>query len=509
VNAVKQIGRHALCILLVTIAAGCTSPDDTPPPGTLVLAFETEPQTLDPRRSLDAGASRIADLTHAGLTRADHTGGRVGDLALDWSFLDDSTLRFHLRPNARFSDGRPVTAADVVATYDFLRDPANGSPRAAALRSIARLETRGPAEVLMRLTHPDPTILDATGLAILPAADASRPGLPIGAGPFTLVRHDRGTQLELEANDEFYGGAPLIRRIVVRVIPDPVVRLLELRRGNVHFLEETLEPELLAWAARLPDVTVQIEPGSSIAYLGLNLRDPRLRDRRVRRAIAYALDRSALVRSIFGGHARVASGLLSPEHWAYAPTPALRSDPVRARRLLDDAGWPDPDGPGPTPRFRIVYKTTGIPTRRRLAEAIQADLARVGVQLDVRTHNWGTLFADVRTGNFEMVAMAWVGITEPDLYFHAFHSSMTPPDGFNRGFFRDPITDHLVTAARETTGTSERRRLYARVQQRLAKELPVIPLWWEDRIVVRSRHLLDFTPHPSGDLRGLAVARWG
>jgi peptide/nickel transport system substrate-binding protein len=107
-----------------------------------------------------------------------------------------------------------------------------------------------------------------------------------------------------------------------------------------------------------------------------------------------------------------------------------------------------------------------------------------------------------------MVAMAWVGITEPDLYYRAFHSDMTPPTGYNRGFFSDAVIDRLLTRARRTVDRDERRVLYARVQRRLAHELPVVPLWWEDRIVVHSERLEHFEPHPSGDLRGLASARW-
>lgn len=507
-NAVKQIARHALCAGLVACATGCGPDPSAPPPGTLVVAFESDPQNLDPRFGIDAASSRIADLVHAGLTRADARGERVGDLATSWRIPDPTTVEFVLRADARFSNGARVTAADVVATYEALRDPAFGSARAAAFRSLARLDAPAPDRVVMRLTRPDPPFLDGTGVAIVPASEARAPAVPHGAGPYRIAEQILGSHVELLANETYHGEPPPIRRIVVRIVPDPIVRLLELRRGNVHFLQESLEPELLAWAARLPNVRVRTTPGSSVAYLGLNLRDDRLARRRVRRAIAHALDREGLVRTVLGGHARPASGLLTPEHWAYAPAAPPRHDPARARRLLDRAGYADPDGPGPQPRFRVVYKTTGLPARRRMAEALQAELARVGIRLDVRMHNWGTLFADVRAGNFEMVAMAWVGITEPDLYRLAYHSTMTPPEGFNRGYFDDAVVDRLVEAARDAPTRAARRRLYARVQRRLARELPVVPLWWEDRIVVHSRRLHGFVPQPSGDLRGLAATRW-
>jgi peptide/nickel transport system substrate-binding protein len=155
-----------------------------------------------------------------------------------------------------------------------------------------------------------------------------------------------------------------------------------------------------------------------------------------------------------------------------------------------------------------VYKSSSQPSRRRLAEAIQAQVAAVGIGLDIRSYEWATLFADVRSGNFQMVAMAWVGINDPDFYRRAFHAGMRPPVGYNRGDYDDPVIDRLTNLARRTPDPARRRLLYRRVQRRLARELPVVPLWWEDRLVVHSTRLHDFTPMPSGDLRGLAGARF-
>jgi peptide/nickel transport system substrate-binding protein len=359
----------------------------------------------------------------------------------------------------------------------------------------------------MRLRQPTPAFLDETGLAIHPSHEARGVAPPTGAGPFRLVEARAGDRLVLAPNPGFHGGPPAIRRLVLRVVPDPVVRVLLLDRGEVHFLQEALDPELQAWLEAKAHLTVTRRPGSSVLYLGLNFRTPVLRQRRVREAIALAIDRAELVRTVLGGLARPATGLLAPEHWAYAPLAARTPDPARARRLLDQAGFPDPDGPGPAVRLRVVYKSSSQPSRRRLAEAIQAQLAAVGIGLDIRSYEWATLFADVRSGNFQMVAMAWVGINDPDFYHRAFHSRLTPPLGYNRGGYDDPVIDRLTNLAGRTVDPVRRRQLYQRVQRRLARQLPVIPLWWEDRIVVHSTRLHDFAPMPSGDLRGLATAR--
>jgi peptide/nickel transport system substrate-binding protein len=486
-------------------AIGCGA---EPIPSTgLVIALESDPQSLDPRFGVDATSARLADLLHVTLTRADPTAGRVPELAGTWEWRDDRTFVLHLRDDVRFSDGRPVRAADVRATYEAVHDPALGSPRRATLASLARVEAPDDTTVVMHLTGPDAAFPDATGLPILPAELARSPDeATVGAGPYRLVEAKRGDRIVLAPNPHAAGGRPRIDPLVLRIVPDAVVRVLELERGGIGFDQESLEPEILAELRRRSGVRVTTTPGTSVAYLAFNFRDARLRDRKVRRAIAAAIDPDSLARFLFGDTARPATGLLTPEHWAYTPAPRVRRSVRRARRLLDRAGFADPDGTGPQARFRLVYKTSNQPARRRLAEALQADLARVGIALDVRTYEWGTLFADVRSGNFELAAMTWVGVADPDLYRLAYHSAMVPPAGMNRGAYASRAMDRLTEAGRRTHDPAARRALYARVQRWAAHDLPVLPLFWEDRVVVTTDRLHGFEPRPSGDLGGLASA---
>jgi len=497
-------------VTLVTACALCDSgcaPEPETPSG-LVVALESDPQSLDPRFGVDATSARLADLLHVALTQADAAGGRVPQLARGWDWLDERTVRFRLRDDLRFTDGRAVRAADVRATYHAVHDATVASPRRATLASLERVEVPDELTAVMHLTAPDAAFLDATSLAILPADRVREPGeTTIGAGPYRLVEARRGDRIVLAPNPYWPGGPPAIDPLVLRIVPDAVVRVLELERGGVGFLQEQLEPEILRRLHASPRLATTITPGTSVAYLAFNFRDRRLNDRRVRRAIAAAIDPALLVRALLGTTARPATGLITPEHWAYAPSPRGAPSRRRARRLLDRAGFVDPDGPGPGARMRIVYKTSNQPARRRLAEALQAQLGLVGIALDVRTFEWGTLFADVRSGNFEMAAMTWVGVADPDLYRLAYHSRMAPPAGLNRGRYVSRAMDRLTEAGRRTLDPGARRALYARVQRWAAHDLPALPLWWEDRVVVTTDRLEGFTPQPSGDLGGLARAR--
>lgn len=502
---VKQSSWRVLAFAAVLGSLlGCAGGDSTS--SGLVVALDSEPQSLDPRVGIDANASRIADLLHIALTRSGAHAERTGELARSWAQVDPTTLVVQLRDDYRFADGTFVTADDVRATYEALLDPATGSPRRALLAAIASVETPDHYTVMFRLRHPFPPILEATGLAVVPALQAQAAGIPMGAGPYRLAGAQTRERILLEPNPYWPGPPPRLSRITFRVVPDPVMRLLELQRGSIHLLQETVEPEILTALAREPALAVRRHPGSSVAYLALNLRDPRLADRRVRHAIALALDREQLVRFVLGDAARPATGLLAPEHWAHATLPPVRRDLRRARHLLDRAGHPDPDGPGPRPRFRLLYKASSQSGRRRLAEAMQAQLADVGIALDIRTYEWGVLFADVRAGNYQMAALTWVGITEPDHFYLALHSSMIPPHGYNRGSYRSAVMDRLTTAGRYAPTVDARRRWYARVQRRADRDLPVIPLWWEDRVAVHAAALRGFEPTPAGELRSLASA---
>jgi len=501
----KRVNESGVILgLCCVLAVACAGPPEGHEQHSVVVALDSEPHSIDPRFGTDANADRLADLLHLGLTRAAPGGDRAPALATRWERPDARTLVFHLRDDVRFASGAPVTAADVRATYEAVLDPATASPKRAALAALAAVEAPDPHTVVMRLSQPFPPFLDATGIGILPAVRARERGeVDDGAGPFRVVERVRGERLVLAPNPGSPANARL-ERIVVRIVPDQTVRLLELWRGDVDLVQDALEPELLAWLETNPTLRVRTLPGTSFAYLAFNLKDPRLAQRRVRRAISLALDRATLVRFVLGDAARPATGLLAPEHWAYLRLPQIPFDPARARRLLDRAGYPDPDGDAP--RFRIVYKTSTLPSRRRLAQAIQAELARVGIALDLRTYEWGTLYADVRTGNFEMAALTWVGVAEPDLYFLTLHSSMTPPAGQNRGRYANATMDRLVEEARHAPDAATRRARYRSVQRLAARDLPVTPLWWEDRIVVHSRRLRGFVPTPSGALDGLASA---
>jgi peptide/nickel transport system substrate-binding protein len=213
-----------------------------------------------------------------------------------------------------------------------------------------------------------------------------------------------------------------------------------------------------------------------------------LRDRRVRQALAHAIDRQAIVKHLRRGLAEPAVGILPPASHAVEPdVPTFAYDPDRAARLLDEAGYRDPDGDGPRPRLRLSLKVSSVEFNRLQPAAIQQDLARVGIELDVRTYEFATLYADVLRGSFQLFTLQWVGVSDPDMLRRVFHSSQMPPAGFNRGFYSNPDVDRLIDRATVSMDPDERLRLYSEVQRRVAEDVPYVSLWYKTNVAVGKR----------------------
>ena len=494
---------------------GCSVPEPPAPTAVIVVGLDNDPTNLDPRRATDAASSRILDLVCEGLVRLDAAGRPLPGLARSWETPDDRTVIFRLHPDRRFSDGSALDAGDVVATIRSILDERTGSPHRGAYRLVERIEVEDPTTVRIELRETFAPVLGAFTRGILSAEqlarnDASPSSAPVCSGPYRVEEAISGDRVVLVAN-EHAAVAPVTPRIVFRVITDETTRFHELRKGTVHVLLNGVAPDRVPRLRSLTDRFRVVErPSANATYLSFNLEDPLLADLRVRRAIAHAIDRETIVETLLAGGATLATGILPPTSWAR--TEDVRTydhDPDRARALLDEAGHPDPDGPaGPAPRFRLTQKTSQSKLRLQIAEVFRSQLAEVGIDLSVRSHEWGTFFDDVKRGRFQLYALTWVGLTEPDILHHVFHSSSFPPEGANRGRYRNERVDALTVAGRSTLDVDRRREIYAEIQQVLAEELPYVFLWHENHVAITAAGLEGFELTPTGELSSLARARW-
>jgi peptide/nickel transport system substrate-binding protein len=507
-------------------------------PGAVVIIIGRDPVTPLPmltRSTADLDVSNQLFLRLARIAPGLRTWGDSGfapELARRWSRRDSVTLAFDLDARARWHDGRPVVANDVVTTLDRARDPATGGRYAALLSEVAEVRAEGPRRVVIRFRRPyseqfyDAVYhvppLPAHLVAAIPAdslAGSRFAREPVGNGPYRWVRSEPGQLVELEAVRGHFLGTPGIRRVVFRVVPDADARLnlLLSRDGDA---QEAVSPpvanlERIRAAGHLREVPVA---SGLLGYVLFNFADPTdstrarphpiLGDVRVRRALVQALDRTRMVRSVFGPYAAVPEGPTSQLWWIRSLAPAaLPVDTATARRLLAEAGWRDTDGDGVLDRDgRPLVLRFNVPApsppRRLIALQIQEQLRPLGVQLDVQVVE-GAVFTQRRNrGDFDLDFGGAVQDPSPSGIVNSWSCANAGMPDANVGRYCDPAVDSLVNAARFASGdpSPHWRQVLARIQA----DAPAIFLYAPATVFAVSTRYRDATLRPDspwGDLR--------
>jgi peptide/nickel transport system substrate-binding protein len=397
-------------------------------------------------------------------------------------------------------------------TFQSLLDGTVPSPKRGAFKQLVRVEAVDSATVDFVMHEPFGALLVnlTSFLGIVPAGlapdDFNRD--PVGTGPFRLVER-QPDKLVFEAFDDYWQGRPNLDRLVLRVVPDATVRALELEKGSVQLVVGDLSPDVLGRFRDNPAFRVVTDPGSKYTYLGLNLEDPVLSDVRVRRAIALAIDRQRLVDSLWQGLGVVTETVLPPGHWArHEELEPLPHDPAAAQRLLDEAGYPDPDGDGPQARIDLTYKTSTDETALLQAQILQAMLAEAGIALEIRSYEFATFYNDIKKGSFQVFSLTWTGVVDPDIYSLILHSKSIPPDGANRGRYRNAEFDRLVDQGAALAELDQRRPFYLEAQEILARDLPYISLFIKANFAVMPIQLEGYENYPSGEFFSLRRVWW-
>ncbi len=495
-----------LALFACLALAGCASARRDA--GTVVFLIQSSPANLDPRVGTDEPSEHIDELLFDGLVALDANFHFEPALAVSWEQPDARTLVFHLRDGVKFADGRPLTARDVAWTMDSMHNGAVISPKAASYASVDSVEARDAHTVVFHLKHPDNFLLTnlSTGaFGVVPygsGRDFWRH--PVGTGPFRFVSQRIDQDVTIERNPLSWSIKPRIARVRFAVVPDAITMSLELEKGSADVEVNSLPMDSLAVLAKRANLEVEDGAGTIVQYLAFNVRDPILKDARVRQAIGYSIDRELIIRTLLCGHARIALSLLPTSHWAWTGDGARYDyDPARAGQLLDEAGYRrGTDGL----RFHLTMKTSTDESTRLLAAVMQQELARVGIALDLRSNEFATFYSDVTRGAFEMYSLRWVGIKGPDIFSYAFSSADFPPNGANRGHYANPRLDTLLDDAAADSNMDRRRTDYIEVQQILARDLPAFNLWYLDTVVVHDKRLTKVIPSPTGKYTFLETA---
>ncbi len=488
--------RHAALLALALCCASCAHAGSRQTSGSQLVftGLAGEPDSLNPMLSNEADQLNFSHLYMSYLVENDDRNATIAEIAREVPTLanggisrDQRTITYRLRPNLRWQDGRPLTARDVVFSYRAIVDPRNNVATRVGYDEVQAIRSHGDRTVVIRLRRPfSPFVQYFFGPqgvgAIMPShllqgvADlnhAAYNALPVGSGPFRVVRWNRGDSIELAANPLYWRGKPHIDRLVYRIIPDPNTRLQQLRTGEADAYFD-VDPQLLPQLRSIAGVSVAMTPVNDLHVLRFNLRDPAVRDPSVRRAIAMAIDRKTLLTAATHGSGLIVDADQPSNGWAYAAsTPSIPYDPAGARRLLR----------GRTPGVTLAIAPQIVNGSQLVAAILQEELRRVGVRATIKQYPSGMFYAPAAQGgvlaggHFALSYDAWwvLGSDPNDSWNMA--CDQLPPAGLNYTRWCDARAD---AAMRDALATVDRRRRaadYATVQRAIARDLPFFTLW--------------------------------
>jgi peptide/nickel transport system substrate-binding protein len=466
--------------------------------------IESMPTSLDPRIGTDAQSERIDGLLFDSLVELDEQRNPRADLAETWETPDALTYIFHLRRGVKFYDGREFTSADVKYTFDSILNRSVTSPKRGSLALVSSIDTPDAATVIFHLSHPDSGFLlniCRPALGVVPVgAGADFGDHPVGTGLFRFVSAQQDDSVVIERNHNYFRTPAKIETVRFRVVPEAIVRALELRKGSADLELTSLAPDMIPVMRAQPGIEVTDQPGNNFAYIIFNFGDPMLAKREVRQALALATNRQEIIKYLLRGFARVADGPLPPSSWAYeANVTRFDFDPKQAEHLLDLAGYPR-SGQKNGMRFTIAMKTSTQEDTRILGEALKEQWRAVGIDLELRPMELATLISDLNRGSFQLSTLRWIGVnSDPEFFDFAFNSRNIPPAGTNRGRYRNPALDLLMDSARAEIDRDKRLKLFSAIQKDVAEDAPYISLWYNDNICVHRSRISDVRLSPSGD----------
>lgn len=476
-------------IALIFLAA-CTQ-SHRPPKDTLVVALGAEPSTLDPRFATDANGMRIGALIFGGLVRVGDGFKAEPDAAERWT-RSGSLYSFYLRRDLKFHNGRALTAEDVHYSFEQFRKP--GSPFASLLDSLAdvrvRLE-RGQIVVDIRVRGAGDKFLlsDLPAVRLIPkkeieTAPESFQKQWIGSGPF---RFESQSQNEIRLR----AVRAKIPNLVFKIVRDDLTRFQKILKGEVDFAQAELPPsKIRELKERTQDIQVYSFPGLTTTYMLVNFKDPLLRRKDVREALARTIDRQELIAYKLYGFASEATSILTPINPYFAQDLSnLPVDLARAQKLIQEAGLQGQS---------LTLKTSNSPQAIGNGRVLAHQMSQSGLTVQLQSFEWGTFYSDVKKGNFQLAALRWVGTVDPDLYRLAFHSRETPP-GRNRGSYSNQQLDRLLDQAAGITVPELRKKIYGKVQKTVHEDLAVIPLWYDQQVAVVRSEVEGFKPSLTSD----------
>ncbi len=475
-----------------------------------------EPSILIPMLASDTASHNVSGLIFNGLVKYDTDLSVIGDLAESWDIKENGlVITFHLRKGVKWADGVEFTADDVMFGYKTITDEKTPTAYKEDFLQVKKAEVIDKYTFRVTYEKPFAPALTSWGnLIVLPrhlleGKDITKSEFgrnPIGLGPYKLTKWTPGQDVMLDSYRDYFEGRPFIDRYIYRMIPDPATMFLELQAGSIDMMgltpiQYTKQTETEFFKGNFQKFRY---PVFSYTHMALNMKHPWFRDKKVRQAIAYAIDKQEIVDVVLFGLGSPATGPYVPNTWPYNPNVKKYAyNPEKAKLLLKEEGWEDRDGDGVLDKegkpFRFtIFTNAGNSLRKNTATIIQWRLEKIGIEVDIRTLEWSTFinqFIDKK--RFEAVILGWSIGLDPDQY-DIWHSSKTKEKELNFISFSNPEVDELLEKGRRTYNIEERKKAYFKIQEILAEEVPYIFLYVPDATPIVHARIKGIKPSPIG-----------
>jgi peptide/nickel transport system substrate-binding protein len=504
--------------------------------GTLVIGIPQEPEMLNSILQITKYSRLIGNTLFSRFVTYDDSMRLVPDLITEIPTYanggitpDNLTYTYHLRPEARWHDGTPVTSADVVFTYEAIMNPAVGAESQQGFAAVEHVEAPDPHTIVFHLREIYSSFVadtfydeDVLPRHVLQDSTDDFRGLrfnraPIGSGPFRFVEWVPGSHIRVSRHDTYHGGAPALDEIVFKIVPDANALAVQLQTGQVHGLDAA-EASQLPLLETLPGVKLYRTQALQYENIAMNCARPTLADVRMRRALALATDRPAIAQHVYAGLASPAWADIHPLLPWYNPLADSlgRHDPEQARALIAEAGWRDTNGDGIVERggkpLRLVmHSTAGRTARERTEAVLQQQWRAIGVDLVIENLSAPELFGDrgpLRSGRFDLALYGWTQPVDPSAIQVIYGSRYIPPNGQNFGRFRDARFDSLAALGTQLVDPAQRVPVYREIEAVLLRQMPVIPLVWLVEADAMTTQLHEFRPNPTDAGDTWNVHRW-
>jgi peptide/nickel transport system substrate-binding protein len=505
------VGFFPLFLALLLPSCGQKAERD---PNSFVISSIGDARRLNPIIANDSASGTINDQVFSGLVKYDKDIKLIGDLAERWDVSRDGrTITFHLRKGVQWHDGAPFTAEDCLFTYQRLMDPKVATPYGSSYMDVAKAEVVDKHTFRVIYKEPFSPALESWSMGVIPkhlleGKDINTDSFnrkPVGTGPYKLKEWTAGQKLVLEANERYFEGKPNIDQYLYRIIPDSSTMFQELLSGGVDMMGlNPLQYLRKSETRRIRENYRKFRyPANAFTYMGYNLKSPLFADKKVRQALAYAIDRQSIIDGVLMGIGQPCTGPFSYVSWAYNPkVQPYPYEPDRAKRMLEEAGWKDVNGDGilekdARPFHFTILTNQGNGERIRVSEIIQQNFKKVGIDAKIRVMEWQAFLEQIDKRSFDAIILGWSMSRDPDLY-DIWHSSKTGKGEYNFIGYNNPEVDRLLVQGRRVFGVEKRKKIYYRIHEILADEQPYAFLYVPDATPIVHKRFKGIEPAPLG-----------